>query len=94
MINKQDLSLENGIIIQCKRCHHSWTYKGKNDYLVSCPHCGTKIGIRKLLLGLDQSVSGLLKTGLSEPSLSQNQCHNSKVVTSRNVWENDDSAHG
>lgn len=41
--------------IQCKRCHHSWQYRGKNDYLVSCPHCGTKIGIKKLLTtaGLD-----------------------------------------
>ncbi|MPZ05033.1 MAG: hypothetical protein GEU26_01205 [Nitrososphaeraceae archaeon] len=38
-----------GIEIQCKRCHHSWTYKGKNDYVVCCPHCGTKIGIKKLL---------------------------------------------
>jgi DNA-directed RNA polymerase subunit RPC12/RpoP len=32
--------------IRCKRCNHSWQYKGKNIYVVTCPHCGTKIGIR------------------------------------------------
>jgi hypothetical protein len=55
MINDLALSIENGIKIQCKRCHHLWQYRGKNDYLVSCPHCGTKIGIKKLLTtaGLD-----------------------------------------
>ena len=43
MIQKRAIKLE------CKRCSHRWLYAGANNYMVSCPHCGTKIGIKKLL---------------------------------------------
>ncbi|MFL6413583.1 MAG: hypothetical protein ACJ71K_20380 [Nitrososphaeraceae archaeon] len=40
---------KKAIELQCKRCSYKWLYTGTNKYVVSCPHCGTKIGIRKLL---------------------------------------------
>jgi DNA-directed RNA polymerase subunit RPC12/RpoP len=31
----------------CSRCKHFWGYIGKNDYVVTCPHCRTKLSIKK-----------------------------------------------
>jgi hypothetical protein len=33
--------------IKCNKCNHSWEYKGKSDYYVTCPSCYTKINISK-----------------------------------------------
>lgn len=31
----------------CSRCEHFWGYIGKNNYVVTCPHCRTKLSIKK-----------------------------------------------
>jgi DNA-directed RNA polymerase subunit RPC12/RpoP len=31
----------------CSRCKHFWGYIGKNNYVVTCPHCRTKLSIKK-----------------------------------------------
>ena len=33
------------IKLRCKRCEHEWTYRGKNTYWASCPHCYTKVKV-------------------------------------------------
>lgn len=40
--------------LKCPRCKHQWEYKGKNPYYVTCPHCYTKVNIRKLKGGKEQ----------------------------------------
>jgi hypothetical protein len=35
------------IPIQCGRCDHTWNYRGKNEYVTSCPHCRTTVMIQK-----------------------------------------------
>ena len=36
-------SLTEHIFLKCKRCEHRWEYNGKNQYVVSCPHCRTSV---------------------------------------------------
>jgi DNA-directed RNA polymerase subunit RPC12/RpoP len=31
----------------CQRCGHPWNYTGSNEYIASCPHCQTKVSLRK-----------------------------------------------
>ena len=33
----------------CQRCGHPWNYTGSNEYIASCPHCQTKVSVRKHL---------------------------------------------
>lgn len=40
---------KKAILLQCHRCKHSWPYTGLNNYIASCPHCGTKVSIKKQL---------------------------------------------
>jgi hypothetical protein len=35
--------------LRCHRCRHVWNYTGFNEYQASCPHCSTKLGLRKIL---------------------------------------------
>ena len=44
------------IILKCKRCEHHWEYKGKNQYVVSCPHCRTSVMFPKELRQSSKSV--------------------------------------
>ncbi len=40
--------------IKCHRCNHKWYYKGKNEYVATCPHCRTYVTLKKhsiLLVG-------------------------------------------
>lgn len=34
--------------LRCKRCKWQWDYKGKGEYYVTCPHCYSKVRIKKL----------------------------------------------
>jgi len=29
----------------CKKCNHSWEYKGESKYYVTCPHCYNKVKV-------------------------------------------------
>ena len=45
---------QNVIPLKCQRCRHNWYYKGKNEYVATCPHCRTYVTIKKsriLLIG-------------------------------------------
>jgi ribosomal protein S27E len=33
--------------IKCNKCGHTWKYKGKSDYYITCPSCYTKVNIQK-----------------------------------------------
>lgn len=33
--------------VLCQRCGHKWTYKGANTYIVTCPHCCTKVTLKR-----------------------------------------------
>jgi PHP family Zn ribbon phosphoesterase len=33
--------------VLCQRCGHQWTYKGTNPFVVTCPHCCTKVTLRR-----------------------------------------------
>lgn len=33
--------------VRCKKCKHSWGYKGKSTYYVTCPHCYNKVNVKK-----------------------------------------------
>ena len=33
--------------LKCQRCGHEWAYKGKNEYVATCPHCRTYVTIKK-----------------------------------------------
>jgi len=35
--------------LTCQRCSHRWNYTGKNDYIATCAHCGTKVSLHKQL---------------------------------------------
>ena len=35
------------IPLKCQRCNHQWDYKGKNEYIATCPHCRTYVTIKK-----------------------------------------------
>ena len=37
----------NAKILKCQRCGHKWAYKGKNEYVATCPHCRTYVTIKK-----------------------------------------------
>lgn len=30
----------------CQRCDHQWNYKGKSDYVTSCPICKTSVMVK------------------------------------------------
>jgi hypothetical protein len=34
-------------LLKCQRCGYNWAYKGKNDYVATCPHCRTYVTIKK-----------------------------------------------
>jgi hypothetical protein len=36
--------------IRCHRCSYKWDFGGKNLYLATCPHCATKVSIRKQIV--------------------------------------------
>jgi DNA-directed RNA polymerase subunit RPC12/RpoP len=36
--------------VKCHRCSYEWDFSGKNLYLATCPHCGTKVSIRKQIV--------------------------------------------
>lgn len=38
--------LKNPVKLTCKKCGHSWTYKGKNPYYATCTSCLTKVKIK------------------------------------------------
>lgn len=42
---RQDL--QNPIKLTCKKCNHSWVYKGKNPYFATCPSCMRKVEVKK-----------------------------------------------
>jgi hypothetical protein len=44
--------------VRCQRCSYKWDFGGKNLYLATCPHCGTKVSLRKQIL-LSQTQSNL-----------------------------------
>lgn len=59
MIEQILSSEKNGLEIKCKRCGHTWKYKGKNQYVCCCPHCRTSIMIHKKIIELDsQKIEG------------------------------------
>jgi len=35
------------IPMDCARCSHTWNYTGKNQHVVTCPLCRTKLSIKK-----------------------------------------------
>ena len=35
------------MILTCKRCGHTWDYKGKNEYYATCPYCMRKVKVLK-----------------------------------------------
>lgn len=35
------------ILLKCHRCKHEWGYSGKNEFIVTCPHCNTKVTMKK-----------------------------------------------
>jgi hypothetical protein len=37
-----------------KKCGHSWNYKGKSKFYVTCPECHNKFNIQKLKGGIRQ----------------------------------------
>ncbi len=42
--NKQDGARQSpGIILQCQRCSHQWTYTGRNPYFTLCTYCKTTV---------------------------------------------------
>ena len=46
---KTHLITKRAIRLQCHRCEHIWDYTGNNEFQVSCPHCSTKLGMKKIL---------------------------------------------
>lgn len=44
-------------LIKCQRCEHEWQYKGKNNYVATCPHCRTYVTIKKHSILLINQVS-------------------------------------
>jgi len=35
------------VVVVCRRCKHSWDYKGKSKYFATCPLCLIKTPIFK-----------------------------------------------
>lgn len=35
--------MTEGIELKCKKCEHTWKYKGKNTYYATCPNCLNKV---------------------------------------------------
>ena len=33
--------------LRCHRCSYYWYYTGKNEYVVTCPHCRTKVSLSR-----------------------------------------------
>jgi DNA-directed RNA polymerase subunit RPC12/RpoP len=33
--------------LRCQRCKKIWDYHGNNPYVASCPHCCTRVSIKK-----------------------------------------------
>lgn len=36
-------NLKDPVQLQCKRCGHEWSYKGKNPWRARCTYCGTTV---------------------------------------------------
>jgi len=36
-------TMTEGIELKCKKCEHTWIYKGKNTYYATCPNCLNKV---------------------------------------------------
>ena len=34
--------------IKCYKCKHEWNYKGKSTIYITCPHCYSKLNLKKL----------------------------------------------
>jgi len=37
------VSNKNPIKLKCQRCDWNWNYSGTNEWMATCPHCGTKV---------------------------------------------------
>ena len=49
--------------LRCQRCDHIWNYKGKNEYVATCPHCRTFVTIKKhSILLINQQKQSVEKT--------------------------------
>lgn len=48
---------QKAIPLKCQRCSHIWNYKGKNEYVATCPHCRTFVTIKKHSILLIDRVS-------------------------------------
>jgi len=52
------------IKLECQRCGHVWTYKGKREYTALCPNCNTHVSIKKHIVHEEKVV----KQALSKPA--------------------------
>ena len=34
--------------LRCTRCYHIWKYRGKNNWIVMCPHCRRILNLRTI----------------------------------------------
>jgi len=35
------------IKLDCQKCSYVWTYRGKNPFWATCPHCLRKVNVEK-----------------------------------------------
>ena len=40
-----DKCKQNVVNLICQRCSYNWSYRGKNQYVTSCPKCKTSVMI-------------------------------------------------
>ena len=41
------------VVLKCRRCGHTWEYKGTNEYYASCGHCLRKVSVKTERVVLD-----------------------------------------
>lgn len=47
---------KHSLAVECQRCKWRWYYTGNNEYWTTCPHCSTKVNLRKFQLGITAKV--------------------------------------
>jgi len=65
--NKQDGARQSpGIILQCQRCSHQWTYTGRNPYFTLCTYCKTTVRLKKSKIEDLESRCNLAQVGAQD----------------------------